>query len=559
MGFGTKGKIMRKRMWLLVVLCLLPAMGVAQEVRWEQVPELLRPGKMMRLQYAAMEGENASIAVVDEQGRVVLNLVGSASGSFTWDGGGVDAGTYTLRVTCGGESDQRQVVIGDPAPVLEIVDAPAIATTGWDVTLHRTLPGVLTLTLDDGRELLREAVDAGTSTVHWDGLVDGSYLPNAQREMTFRLIDATGFISTPCVTSVLIDNPMPAHDVAPHSPDDVSGVTCDHDICYWKLNMGETDEHLVWEVLTQPITVLEGSEREQEKVRREPDEACTDYTGEVTYRSQAVHVLDKGEEWTLIEAYSSSVQGSAVANFSGQFMGYVKTSLLREQPVSQDIGLVIDKLQQRLYIYRQGHLYSTLLCSTGYPQSDTPYNETPAGEYITISWTGGFWSGDLYCDMGIRINDGNLLHEVPCLISYDANGAEVRDYSRCSRYLGEKASHGCIRIQRELSPENVNIKWLWDNLPRGSAAPAKVLMWDDATRTLAPADDDFTLYYNPDGGRQYHGDPYCALVNNRFLPLTAFPYAQLEEAPYSKLTRCPGCTPQLRKAEVERVNQKTPK
>ncbi|MBQ3440184.1 MAG: hypothetical protein IJG35_09420, partial [Bacteroidales bacterium] len=44
-----------------------------------------------------------------------------------------------------------------------------------------------------------------------------------------------------------------------------------------------------------------------------------------------------------------------------------------------------------------GHLFSTLLCSTGFPREDTPFHETPAGEFAVVSWVGGFWS-----DGGLR-------------------------------------------------------------------------------------------------------------------------------------------------------------
>ena len=317
------------------------------------------------------------------------------------------------------------------------------------------------------------------------------------------------------------------------------------------------DEAAIWAVLTQPVTVLEGSEREQVKIRREPSESCTDYVGEVTGTSQAVHVLKQEGEWTLVEAYSSSVEGSKVAFWVLPFQGWVKTSLLRERKVDQHVGVVVDKLQQRLYIFRDGHLFSTLLCSTGYPTKDAPFNETPAGEYLAVSWAGGFWSGSLYCDRGIRINDGILLHEVPCLIETDEDGNELsRDYDRCERYLGEKASHGCIRIQRLESPEGANARWLWDYLSRDSDARTKVIIWDDAGRVLGYPDDQVTLYYNPDGGKYYHSSPRCLSVKKKYWPLTAFPYGELDSDPYAKLTPCAACAPQLRREAIDEVNRK---
>ena len=355
--------------------------------------------------------------------------------------------------------------------------------------------------------------------------------------------------------SAAAGEPLPATDTFFRTPNEDSEVLCDHDFCYWQMNEGELDEEIVWEILMQPLTVLEGKQREQVRVRALPEESCKTYVGVVTCASQGVHVLRKGEEWTLIEAYSSAEEGSSVQVWAEHFQGYVKTGLLKELPVDDKYGLVIDKLQQRLYVYKEGHLFSTLLCSTGYPRADTPFNETPAGEFAIVSWVGAFTSGDLYCDKGLRINSGIMIHEVPCIITRDeATGAEKRDYSKCERYLGEKASHGCIRVQKELTPERVNAEWLWKNLSRKPVT--KVIIWDEIGRELGYPEDDYPLYYNPKGGKQYHSSPTCALVKSKYLPLTAFTWGELEDAPYNKLTACPGCAPQLRREEIDTLNRK---
>ena len=112
-----------------------------------------------------------------------------------------------------------------------------------------------------------------------------------------------------------------ATDVFYHTPNEHSAVKCDHDVCFWKLEMGHMDEEAIWKVLTQPVTVLTGKQREQVRVLARPDEDCKDYVGVVTCASQAVHVLERGDTWTLIEAYSSSEEGSAVKVFAEQFQG----------------------------------------------------------------------------------------------------------------------------------------------------------------------------------------------------------------------------------------------
>ncbi len=365
----------------------------------------------------------------------------------------------------------------------------------------------------------------------------------------------SAFIGLLLLPAAVSAEPLPAHDMIYITPNEESELLCNHDFCFWQLNEGETDEALVWQVLTQPLTVLSGKQRDQIRVRQRPEKDCTDYVGIVTCASQGVHVLREEGDWTLIEAYSSAEEGSSVPVWAEHFQGYVETELLREVPVDQEYGLVIDKLQQRLYVYREGHLYATLLCSTGFPREDTPFNETPAGEFGIVSWVGAFWAGSLYCDKALRINSGIMIHEVPCLIEKDEQtGGETRDYTRCERYLGEKASHGCIRVQKEKTPEGVNAEWLWKNLSRKPVT--KVIIWDEIGRVLDYPEDDYPLYYNPKGGRNYHSSANCLLVKEKFRPMTEFTWGELDDEPYSRLTPCPGCSPQLRREGIDTVNRK---
>ena len=349
-----------------------------------------------------------------------------------------------------------------------------------------------------------------------------------------------------------------ATDVFYHTPNEHSAVKCDHDVCFWKLEMGHMDEEAIWKVLTQPVTVLTGKQREQVRVLARPDEDCKDYVGVVTCASQAVHVLERGDTWTLIEAYSSSEEGSAVKVFAEQFQGYVRTDRLKEEEVDQTYGIVIDKLQQRLYVFKEGKLFTTMLCSTGFAKNkEHLFHETPAGEFLMVSWVGGFQAETLWGAYGIRINSGILVHEVPSREETDRNGVTFTSYARCERYLGEKASHGCIRVQRQLTPEGVNAKWLWDNLHRKPYT--KVIIWDDLDRELTYPSDELLLYYNPKGGTNYHSQPTCSLVKDKYEPMTSFTYGELDEKPYSKLTPCPGCAPQGRREKIDELNEKSRK
>ena len=349
-----------------------------------------------------------------------------------------------------------------------------------------------------------------------------------------------------------------ATDVFYHTPSEYSAVKCDHEVCFWHLEMGRMDEEAIWKVLTQPITVIEGKQREQVRILAEPDDKCKNYAGVVTCASQGVHILQEEGDWTLIEAYSSSEEGSAVKVFAEQFQGWVKTKRLKQVEVDQKYGIVVDKMQQRMYVFKEGKLFTTMLCSTGYAKDKaTLFHETPAGEFLMISWVGGFQAETLWCAYGIRINSGILIHEVPSREETDKNGNTTVSYRRCERYLGEKASHGCIRVQRQLTPEGVNAKWLWDNLSRNP--PTKVIIWDDLDRELAYPSDDLLLYYNPNGGENYHSQPTCSLVKDKYEPMASFTYGELDQKPYKKLNPCPGCAPMPRKDKIDELNKKSRK
>ena len=545
-----------RRLSLLLILLLFPACATASAA-WLQETAVWYPGTRTVLPFS-VSGESAVVYLTDADGRALSTLearVTDGKGEALLEGQDLAPGEYLLFLVSGGDTASLPLSVRDAFPDILSADAPAVYDETWSCFITVNVPGTLVASLSAGEEISRMEARAGENRM----TLPSALLPAGTVWVDFRLIDLSGQVSDVMEIELEVPAPKaphPAQDLVLHTPNELAGTSCTHEHCFWNLPMGTLeDTDAIWQALISPMTVLEGSERHQVKVRREPREDCTEYTGEVTCLSQGLHILDKGPEWTLIEAYSSSVEGSRVAAFSSCFTGYVPTSLLREQEVSQHVGLVIDKLQQRIFVFRDGELLSTLLCSTGFARSDTPFNETPAGEFCAISHTGGFWAGTLYCDMGIRINDGILLHEVPCTVTEEADGTKTRHYEKAESYLGEKASHGCIRIQRATGVNGVSIKWLWDNLPR-TGSRAKVIIWEDSGRVLGPASDDYILYYNPNNGRQYHSDPECPQVNSRFYPLTPFPYSELDSAPYASLSRCPGCSPQLRRSEVDTANRK---
>ena len=302
-----------------------------------------------------------------------------------------------------------------------------------------------------------------------------------------------------------------------------------------------TDEEACWELLQRPITVLDAEQTEKIYPRVSPDGPKVNNDklgGFINGASAAVHVLGEDEDgWTLIEGLDY---------YNRVIRGYVRTRLLKTVTPNEKYGIIIDKLTQRLYVFIDGELWDSCLVSTGLPNDSQPYNETAAGEYLICSWVGDFDSEGMICATALRFNGGDMIHEVPHKIGYD--GSKV--YARWEALLGTKASHGCVRTQRIPTEKGLCARWLWDNLKRGT----KVVVWDDGGRKLPYPDDDRMLYYNPDGGQNYHSNDMCSSVRDKYLPLTGFTYAELDSAAYASLKACTKCQPVRRKSAIAAEN-----
>lgn len=316
---------------------------------------------------------------------------------------------------------------------------------------------------------------------------------------------------------------------------------------YWTLPMDISNEAGIWEVLMQSVTVIKGHEKQAYKLRAQPNEEA-DAVGEVTYSSQGVRVLETLDSgWSLVESYSSSFSASKVKVWGKMVQGYVETKLLIEKKPYSKYGLVIDKLTQRMYVFSNGKLLTSLLISTGLPNEEQPYNETQAGEYLIVSRVGQFPAENLLCDMGLRFNNGNYIHQVPYIIASDGS----KYFEKTEPRLGFKASHGCVRVQRKKNPDGVNMAWLWKNIKLNT----KVLIWEDYEGRQLPIPSGNTpLYYNPDGGKYYHSVENCSDVRKKYLPLTAFTYSELENPKYADLAPCTACAPAIRAAQIEEIN-----
>ena len=157
---------------------------------------------------------------------------------------------------------------------------------------------------------------------------------------------------------------------------------------------------------------------------------------------------------------------------------------------------------------------------------------------------------DMYCDKVIRYNNGDAIHEVPYILRADG----TKGYSSFEGKLGTMASHGCIRVQRKPNEDGLCQQFIWDTLRENNTKGVKLIVWDDDGRPLPYPSDDLKLYYNPNGGKNYHSTAECAGVKKRYWPLTEFTYAELDSGDYASLTACDTCKPVQRKAEIDAKN-----
>jgi hypothetical protein len=132
---------------------------------------------------------------------------------------------------------------------------------------------------------------------------------------------------------------------------------------------------------------------------------------------------------------------------------------------------------------------------------------------------------------------------------YLADGS--KRFSTWESKLGQRASHGCVRVARIANEDGLNQRWLWENIKVGT----KVIVWDDYGRRQPYPDAALELFYNPKGGSYYHDDAYCNSVKDRYLPLSGFTYAELDKEEFADLKRCTACAPVLRKSEIDELNR----
>ena len=547
-----------RRLWILLLAAILLAGNLPGNPARAEIPETgiavsggeVMPGQSVVVSVTVPEDGVCNIDLLDEDGGFLARIaedrpVTAGYNAFYWNGTAqgraVSEGKRLLRLTMNGYAAETSVNVVRAAPFLisPIPDRDTV-TAGRQVrvTFWATDAGKLTLTAGEGENVIRREIAAEPGE---DAVSFTAKLPPGKWPVEMVLTREDGISSLPASFSLTVKE---APVFIPGSPGEraESGTVPDA----WTVPMDITDEAAVWQALTAPVTVLDdGKDKAQVRqvvLRKEP-RADSDGVGSVTMASQGVRVLEKGEEWTRVECYSSSFHDSPILNWNTLVQGWVETRLLKEIQPNQETGLVVDKLTQRLYVFREGKLFSTLLVSTGLASKKQPYNETRSGEFLIVSRVGGFYSDNMYCPRALRFNDGDLLHEVPFV---ERDGKKL--YSGTESKLGTRASHGCIRVQRKTNPEGLNQAWLFSHCPLYT----KILIWEDwqGRQIPVPADDEI-FWRHPTRDDYYHCSDQCSLLGSR--QPREITYAELSEEG-RKLKACPACGPVPKKDRLLEIN-----
>ena len=237
---------------------------------------------------------------------------------------------------------------------------------------------------------------------------------------------------------------------------------------------GMSDEE-IWEIMMKPSVVIKGSGNgilHAVSLYAEPTTRSR-VAGSVREYTQALEVLETGAEWTLVRAWNYKD--------SAECTGYIRTDKLQVVLPSTHYGVLIDKLYQTLTVYMDGKPVGTIPVSTGKPTNHQ--FETAAGAFLTnIRDQGGSFAQDGFrYEYPIRYHAGNFIHG----LGYTRVG-RPRDYSKNLPLLGQKATHGCVRVSSFVTEEGgINLFWIWTRLPYHT----RVIILDDADTEVIDDED----------------------------------------------------------------------
>ncbi len=226
------------------------------------------------------------------------------------------------------------------------------------------------------------------------------------------------------------------------------------------------EDEAVWRAITAPVTVIRGRQIVRDKILAAPDEKAA-VLGLVSCGTAGLNVLALEGDYARVGAWR--------LQDGGYVEGYILRSKLETLLPNQRWGLVLDKKAQTLTVYREGRLVGQTHTSTGLMTARAPRQETRAGAFTLGQRLPYIENRGFRYKYAVRVDGYNLLHQ----LGYPTSGQ--MNFDTEDAVMGQKASHGCIRMDRFPGEGGVNAFWLWTNIPSGT----KLLVLDDKTERHA--------------------------------------------------------------------------
>jgi len=223
-------------------------------------------------------------------------------------------------------------------------------------------------------------------------------------------------------------------------------------------------EEEIWKIMMKPSVVIDANGTGRNFNLCSAPKLGSRSAGTLHCALQGLEVLDTEGAWAYVQAWRHE-DGKQVE-------GYYLLSKLTVYSPNPHYGVLVDKRDQTMTLYQDGHAVGTIPISTGLVTPGNTYRETPAGAYLTDVHNGASFAQEGYRYEYPLVYDGRyFIHGV----GYVRSG-RVRDYSGNQKLLGQKSSHGCIRVSVMLQEgAKFNMYWLWSHLPYHT----RVLILDD--------------------------------------------------------------------------------
>ena len=239
----------------------------------------------------------------------------------------------------------------------------------------------------------------------------------------------------------------------------------------------------IWEMMMRPSVVVDIDFFKHQDIYSEKDTKSKSL-GTVHGQTQGLKIISTEGNWAKVGAWNHE---------EGEYVeGWVPLGKLKVEYPQGEYGILIDKKEQTLTVFRNGEPIDTLLVSTGRAEKNSLYQETSAGCFLTGYHRVNFSTNGKKYDYVIQYDGGNLLHQTP----YDW-GQNKKDFTLGRAYLGTKASHACIRIQPEPGEGGLNAYWIYTHIPYHT----RVIILDDPDERRAAADKLKRKNGNPDFSR----------------------------------------------------------